>query len=321
MTKTDKSVSVIVPVFNEEENIYSLYLELKEVFRLTSRSYEIIFINDASKDETLTVLKKIAAKDKKVVIIDFIRNFGQTAALSAGIDHSSGEIIIPMDGDGQNDPADIPKLVEKIDEGFAVVSGWRKNRKDAFIRVLPSQIANFIIRKMTGVKIHDNGCALKAYRREVIDGVQLYGEMHRFISVYASWSGGKIAEIVVNHRPRTKGKSKYGFSRIFKVVLDLLVIRFLHKYISRPIHFFGKYGFWAIFVSVIFAAWSIYLKLFQDLSINRTPLPVFSSMFLIVGLQLILTGVLAELLTRTYFESQGRKAYKVKNIINGKKEN
>ena len=315
------NISVIVPVFNEEENIYSLYLELKEVFRLTSRSYEIIFINDASKDETLTVLKKIAAKDKKVVIIDFIRNFGQTAALSAGIDHSSGEIIIPMDGDGQNDPADIPKLVEKIDEGFAVVSGWRKNRQDAFIRVLPSQIANWLIRKMTGVKIHDNGCALKAYRREVIDGVQLYGEMHRFISVYASWSGGKIAEIVVNHRPRTKGKSKYGFSRIFKVVLDLLVIRFLHKYISRPIHFFGKYGFWAIFVSVIFAAWSIYLKLFQDLSINRTPLPVFSSMFLIVGLQLILTGVLAELLTRTYFESQGRKAYKVKNIINGKKEN
>ena len=316
MTKTDKSISVIVPVFNEEENIYSLYLELKEVFRLTSRSYEIIFINDASKDETLTVLKKIAAKDKKVVIIDFIRNFGQTAALSAGIDHSSGEIIIPMDGDGQNDPADIPKLVEKIDEGFAVVSGWRKNRQDAFIRVLPSQIANWLIRKMTGVKIHDNGCALKAYRREVIDGVQLYGEMHRFISVYASWSGGKIAEIVVNHRPRTKGKSKYGFSRIFKVVLDLLVIRFLHKYISRPIHFFGKYGFWAIFVSVIFAAWSIYLKLFQDLSINRTPLPVFSSMFLIVGLQLILTGVLAELLTRTYFESQGRKAYKIKKIIN-----
>jgi len=316
MTKTDKSISVIVPVFNEEENIYSLYLELKEVFRLTSRSYEIIFINDASKDETLTVLKKIAAKDKKVVIIDFIRNFGQTAALSAGIDHSSGEIIIPMDGDGQNDPADIPKLVEKIDEGFAVVSGWRKNRQDAFIRVLPSQIANWLIRKMTGVKIHDNGCALKAYRREVIDGVQLYGEMHRFISVYASWSGGKIAEIVVNHRPRTKGKSKYGFSRIFKVVLDLLVIRFLHKYISRPIHFFGKYGFWAIFVSIIFAAWSIYLKLFQDLSINRTPLPVFSSMFLIVGLQLILTGVLAELLTRTYFESQGRKAYKIKKIIN-----
>ena len=316
MIKTGKNISVVIPVFNEEENIRSLYLELKEIFLSTNRSYEIIFVNDASKDDTLAELKKIAIKDKNVIVIDFIRNFGQTAALSAGIDHSSGEIIIPMDGDGQNDPADIPKLVEKIDEGFAVVSGWRKNRKDAFIRVLPSQIANFIIRKMTGVKIHDNGCALKAYRREVIDGVQLYGEMHRFISVYASWSGGKIAEIVVNHRPRTKGKSKYGFSRIFKVVLDLLVIRFLHKYISRPIHFFGKYGFWAIFVSVIFAAWSIYLKLFQDLSINRTPLPVFSSMFLIVGLQLILTGVLAELLTRTYFESQGRKAYKIKKIIN-----
>ena len=310
------NISVIIPVFNEEENIRLLYLELKKVFHSTNRSYEIIFVNDASKDDTLAELKKIAIKDKNVIVIDFIRNFGQTAALSAGIDHSSGEIIIPMDGDGQNDPADIPKLVEKIDEGYAVVSGWRKNRQDAFIRVLPSQIANWLIRKMTGVKIHDNGCALKAYRREVIDGVQLYGEMHRFISVYASWSGGKIAEIVVNHRPRTKGKSKYGFSRIFKVVLDLLVIRFLHKYISRPIHFFGKYGFWAIFVSIIFAAWSIYLKLFQDLSINRTPLPVFSSMFLIVGLQLILTGVLAELLTRTYFESQGRKAYKIKKIIN-----
>ena len=319
MIKTGKNISVVIPVFNEEENIRLLYLELKKVFHSTNRSYEVIFVNDASRDRTLEELGKIAKKDKKVKVIDFVRNFGQTAALSAGIDYSSGEIIIPMDGDGQNDPADIPKLVEKIDEGFAVVSGWRKNRKDAFIRVLPSQIANWLIRKMTGVKIHDNGCALKAYRREVIDGVALYGEMHRFISVYASWSGGKIAEIVVNHRPRTKGKSKYGFSRIFKVVLDLLVIRFLHKYISRPIHFFGKYGFWAIFVSVIFAAWSIYLKLFQDLSINRTPLPVFSSMFLIVGLQLILTGVLAELLTRTYFESQGRKAYKIKKIINGKK--
>ncbi len=313
------NISVIIPVYNEAENINSLYSELKEVFALTDRKHEIIFVNDASRDKTLAELEKIAAKDKQVVVIDFIRNFGQTAALSAGIDNSVGEIIIPMDGDGQNDPADIPKLVQKIDEGFAVVSGWRKNRKDAFIRVLPSQIANWLIRKITGVKIHDNGCSLKAYRREVIDGVQLYGEMHRFISVYASWSGGRIAEIVVNHRPRTCGKSKYGFSRIFKVVLDLLVIRFLHKYISRPIHFFGKYGFWAIFVSIVFSAWSIYLKLFQDLSINRTPLPVLSSMFLIVGLQLILTGVLAELLTRTYFESQGRKAYKIKKIINGKK--
>jgi glycosyltransferase involved in cell wall biosynthesis len=320
MRKKEKiNISVIIPVYNEEENIRSLYLELKEVFRSTNRSYEIIFINDASRDRTLEGLRKIAAKDKNVVVIDFVRNFGQTAALSAGIDYSSGEIIIPMDGDGQNDPADIPKLVAKIDEGYAVVSGWRKNRKDAFIRVLPSQIANWLIKKMTGVKIHDNGCALKAYRREVIDGIQLYGEMHRFVSVYASWSGGKIAEVVVNHRPRTKGKSKYGFSRIFKVILDLLVIRFLYKYISRPVHFFGKYGFWAIFVSLICALWALYLKYFEGLSINRTPLPVFSSMFLIVGVQLILTGVLAELLTRTYFESQNRKAYKIRDIINGKK--
>jgi len=312
------NISIVIPTYNEEENIHSLYLELCEVFKSTSRGYEIIFINDASRDRTLEELKKIAKKDKKVKVIDFVRNFGQTAALSAGIDYSSGEIIIPMDGDGQNDPADIPKLVEKIEEGYTVVSGWRKNRKDAIIRVLPSQIANWLIKKMTGVRIHDNGCSLKAYRREVIDGVALYGEMHRFVSVYASWSGGRITEVLVNHRPRIRGKSKYGFSRIFKVILDLLVIRFLYKYISRPVHFFGKYGFWAIFVSLIFAAWALYLKFFQGLSINRTPLPVFSSMFLIVGVQLILTGVLAELLTRTYFESQGRKAYKVKNIINGK---
>lgn len=321
MAKSKKrkiNISVIIPVYNEEDNILPLYSEINRVFQTTNRSYEIIFVNDASKDSTLAKLKKVAVRDKHIIIIDFLRNFGQTAALTAGIDYSSGEIIIPMDGDGQNDPADIPKLVAKVEEGYSVVSGWRKNRQDNFIRILPSMIANWLIKKITGVKVHDNGCTLKAYRRQVIDEVQLYGEMHRFISVYAMWSGGKITEVVVNHRPRVKGKSKYGFSRIFKVLLDLLVIRFLYKYISRPIHFFGKYGFWAIFVSFILIAWSIYLKIFNDLSMNKTPLPNLATMFFIVGIQLILTGVLAELLTRTYFESQGKKSYRIKKIINGK---
>ncbi len=296
-----------------------LYGELKEIFQLTDRRHEIIFVNDGSSDDSLLELETIVRKDKKVKVINFLRNFGQTAAMSAAISYSSGEAIIPMDADLQNDPADIPKLMEKIDQGYSVVSGWRKNRQDSFFRVLPSKIANWIIRKISGVQIHDNGCTLKAYRREVVEGVELYGEMHRFIPVYASWSGGKVAEVIVNHRERKIGKSKYGYSRIFKVVLDLLVIRFLHKYISRPIHFFGKYGIWAIFISIILFSISLYYKIFLDLSINRTPLPNMAAMFFIVGFQLILTGVLAELLTRTYFELQGKKSYKIKNIINDKK--
>jgi len=314
MSKTH--LSVIIPVYNEEENAQPLYLELVKVLASLKKTYEVIFINDSSKDKTFEKLTEIAKKDRKIKVINFNRNYGQTAALSAGIDYSKGEIIIPMDGDLQNDPKDIPKLLRKIENGYTVVSGWRKNRKDAFIRVLPSKIANWIIKIATKVKIHDNGCTLKAYRREIIDDVQLYGEMHRFISVYAMWSGGKVAEVVVNHRSRKHGTSKYGFSRIFKVVLDLLVIRFLHSYMNRPIHFFGKYGFYSIAIGFIFAVWSLVLKIVSDLSINRTPLPVFSAMFVIVGIQLILTGILAELMMRTYYESQNKKSYKIKNLIN-----
>lgn len=305
-------LSVIIPVYNEEDNIEKLYTELKSVLESIGRMYEIIFINDASTDGSLKFLNKIAENDEKVEVIDFQRNYGQTAALSAGISKSIGEIIIPMDGDGQNDPKDIPKLIKKIEEGYSVVSGWRKNRKDSLIRVLPSRIANNIIAKAMGIKIHDNGCSLKAYSREVIKGIQLYGEMHRFISVYAAWSGGKICEVVVNHRERKHGKSKYGFSRIFKVLLDLLVVRFLYSYMNRPIHFFGKYGFYSIFFSFAFLAWSVILKFTQVISISRTPLPTISVMFFIVGVQLILTGILAELMMRTYYESQNKKPYLIK---------
>lgn len=312
--KTD--LSVVIPVYNENDNIQKLHSELKSALKPLGRRYEIIFIDDGSRDGSADILAKIAKSDKTVRNIYFQRNFGQTAALSAGIDAAAGEIIIPMDGDGQNDPTDIPKLLKKIDEGYAVVSGWRKNRKDPFIRVLPSKIANWIIARATGVKIHDNGCSLKAYRHEIIKEVQLYGEMHRFIFVYAAWSGGKVAEIVVNHRPRKHGKSKYGFSRIFKVVLDLFLIKFLYIYMSRPIHFFGKYGFYAIFAGIVFTIWSLSLKIFEGVSISRTPLPVFSALFFIVGIQLILTGILAELMMRTYFESQDKKPYIIKDTYN-----
>lgn len=311
-------ISVVIPIFNEEKNLRLLYRELISALKTTKRRFEIIFINDSSGDNSLKVLEAITKADKQVKVIDFARHFGQTAALSAGIAVAQGEIIIPMDGDLQNDPKDIPKLLKKIDEGYSVVSGWRKNRKDGLIRVLPSKLANFIIRKASGVKIHDNGCTLKAYRREVIEGVQLYGEMHRFISVYASWSGGKITEVVVNHRSRKHGKSKYGFSRIFKVMLDLLVIRFLYSYMSRPVHFFGKYGFWALFLGFIFIIWSLALKFFQGTSLSRTPLPIIGVMFFIVGIQLILTGILAEIMMRTYYESQQKKPYIIKKMTGGK---
>lgn len=314
-------ISIIIPIYNESENVEILYQEISEVFAATNRTYEVVFVDDCSSDQSLDKLTEIASSDRRVKVIEFQRNFGQTAAVSAGIEESVGEVIIPMDGDLQNDPADIPKLIEKLEEGYSVVSGWRKKRKDAFVRVLPSKIANWVISWAMRVKIHDNGCALKAYRREVIEGVQLYGEMHRFITVYAAWSGGKITEIEVNHRPRIYGKSKYGFSRVIKVILDLLVVRFLHSYINRPIHFFGKYGFYSILFAGLFFLWSIYLKLFLDISISRTPLPIFAVMFVVVGIQLVLSGVLAELMMRTYYESQSKKPYIIKKIQNGEEKN
>jgi len=313
------NISIIIPVYNEEENIANLYGELKSIFSCTSRKYELIFINDASSDNSLDILRNISLKDPCVKVINFWRNFGQTAALSAGIEHAKGEIIIPMDGDGQNDPADIPLFVKKIDEGFAVVSGWRKNRKDSFIRVLPSMIANLLIRKITGVKIHDNGCSLKAYKREILEEVRLYGEMHRFISVYASWSGGKVTEVVVNHRPRIGGKSKYGMSRIFKVILDLYVIKFLYSYMNRPIHFFGKYGFRFLALGFGILTWAIVLKIFYHRSLISTPLPQIGFSFILVAVQLVLTGIVAELMMRTYYESQNKKPYKIREIIDSNK--
>ncbi|MFA5841392.1 MAG: glycosyltransferase family 2 protein [Candidatus Paceibacterota bacterium] len=310
-------LSVIIPVYNEEENIKKLHRELVSVMGDIKLSYEIIWVNDGSKDASLAVLEEIAKIDANSKIIDFARNFGQTAAMSAGIKQATGDIIIPMDADLQNDPVDIPKFLKKIEEGYDVVSGWRKNRKDALLlRKVPSWIANSIIAAITGVRIHDYGCSMKAYRRDIIQGIILYGEMHRFIPAYVGWHGGKVTEIVVNHRPRIHGETKYGISRTFRVILDLILIKFLSKYMNRPIHFFGGIGFMSLALGGIAAIAAVYLKLFNSISFITTPLPIFSAMLVIVGVQLIAMGVIAEMLMRVYYESQGKQPYSIKKTMN-----
>lgn len=310
-------ISIVLPIYNEEGNIPILYKELSDTFLSIKFDYEILCINDASIDKSLEKLKDIASKDKKVKVINFKYNSGQTAAMSAGIKHATGDIIIPMDSDLQNDPKDIGRFVEKIQEGYDVVSGWRKNRKDStFSRKIPSMIANFIIRKITNVYIHDYGCSMKAYRSNLIQDVDLYGEMHRFIPAYASWQGGKVTEIVVNHRPRIYGKTKYGLSRTFRVLLDLVVVKFLSEYMNRPMHFFGGIGFMSLGVGIFFGLMAVMLKIFDLRSFIATPLPIFSALFIIVGVQMIAMGVIAEILIRVYYESQNKTPYRIIEVIN-----
>lgn len=319
MNKVDikESLSIVIPVFNEEDNIYPLYEDLMGVIKFIGCPYEIIFINDASKDKTAQRLNELAAHNELVKVIHFRRNFGQTAAMMAGIDFSSGNLIIPMDGDLQNDPKDIPTLIAKLNEGYDVCSGWRKDRKDnTLIRNLPSKIANYIISMISGVHLHDYGCSLKAYKRDVIKGVKLYGEMHRFIPIYAAWQGAKVTEIPVTHHARKYGQSKYGIKRTFKVILDLIVIKFLEKYAEKPIYIFGGFGLLSIFLSVLSFLFMVYLKYWQDTSFNRTPLPLLTALFFILGFQSILMGLIAELLNRTYYESQGKPVYLIKEVKN-----
>ncbi|MHB1167308.1 MAG: glycosyltransferase family 2 protein [Carboxydocellales bacterium] len=311
-------LSIIVPVYNEEENLYILNNKIKDSIKNLNKTYEIIYIDDGSKDKSLEILNGLAIQDKNIKIIEFRRNYGQTAAMSAGIDHAMGEIIIPMDGDLQNDPEDIVRLLAKINEGYDVVSGWRKNRKDkAISRRFPSMIANKIISIISGVHLHDYGCSLKAYKRDVIKDVRLYGEMHRFIPVYASWQGAKVTELVVNHHPRQFGQSKYGIERTFKVILDLIVIKFLSKYSVKPIYIFGGFGFVSIISSFLVGIFGLYLKFVNGISFIQTPLPLLSVMLFLVGFISILMGLLAEMMMRTYFESQNKTTYIIKNTING----
>jgi glycosyltransferase involved in cell wall biosynthesis len=310
-------LSVIIPVYNEEENIEPLCASLLPVLRGIGRSFEIIAVNDGSRDKSCAVLKAVAATTPELKVVDFRRNYGQTAAMMAGIDHASGQIIVSLDADLQNDPADIPLLLQKIDEGCDVASGWRQERQDAAItRNLVSRIANRLISQISGVHLKDYGCTLKAYRAEVIQGTRLYGEMHRFIPIYASWMGAKVVEVPVHHHKRRAGQSKYGLERVVKVVLDLMVVKFLERYFVKPIYVFGTFGLASLALSGVFLANLLYLKFVDGLSIILTPLPLLSAMTFLVGILSILMGLLAEMLSRTYFESQGRSAYLVRELVN-----
>jgi glycosyltransferase involved in cell wall biosynthesis len=320
-SKKNPQITIFLPVYNEEDNLQLLHEKISSVLSSLNRTAEIIYIDDGSTDSSLQILKDIAAADDRVRVIALRRNYGQTAAMSAGFDLSRGEILIPMDADLQNDPGDIPKLLEKIDEGYDVVSGWRKNRHDKFLsRRVPSILANKIISWISGVHLHDYGCSLKAYRKEVIDGIKLYGEMHRFIPIYASWAGAKVTEIPVNHHPRIRGKSKYGLSRTFKVIFDLMTIKFMASYQTKPLYVFGTFGLISFIISLITGSWALYLKIFDNVSFILTPLPLVTIVMLAISVQFFLMGLLAEMLIRTYHESQDKPTYLIKEKIGFKQE-
>ncbi len=305
-------ISVIIPIYNEEENLLPLYEQVSDVLRDFGQAWELILVDDGSTDKSRARMNELADKDAAVKIVYLRRNFGQTAAMMAGLDFAQGEIIISMDGDLQNDPRDIPKLVEKLGEGFDVVSGWRKFRKDHPVkRNLPSHIANWIISKISGIKLHDYGCSLKAYRKEVVKDIKLYGEMHRFIPIYASWFGARIAEIPVTHHARLHGRSNYGLERTTKVIFDLMVVKFLSKYSQKPMYVFGMVGLASLLCSFLSGLWALYLKFVEHVSFISTPLPLLVVMTGITGFMCILMGLLAELITRTYYESQHKTVYLV----------
>jgi len=309
------TLSIVIPLYNEEENVHILYEKLKASLDLLKMEYEILFVDDGSTDRTLSILEEIQAKDKSVVVLSLRRNFGQTAAFAAGFDFARGDVIITMDGDLQNDPADIPKLLDLIKD-HDLVSGWRKKRKDPFFtRRLPSIIANWLISNVTGVKLHDYGCSLKAYRRDVIKNLKLYGEMHRFIPAIASWYGVRIAEVETVHYPRLRGKSKYGISRTIKVVLDLITVKFLQSFSTKPIQFFGPVGMVSGFLGFLISLYLSIDKLFFGRDIGGRPLLLLGALLIIVGIQLIGMGLLGEMLVRVYHESQRKPIYVIKKVI------
>lgn len=312
-------ISIIVPVRDEEENLRPLAGELREVLKDSGLSAEIIFVNDGSKDTSGKILGEIVLESENAKVLNFTRNFGQTAAISAGVAEAAGDVVITLDADLQNDPADIPRLVREMDKGFDIVSGWRKERKDTFFsRRFPSRMANALISAITGIKIRDYGCTLKAYRAAYIKKVELCGEMHRFLPAILGYMGAKIAEIPVNHRPRTRGKSKYGFARIFKVLLDLLTVKFMGEYISKPIYFFGGASLFFLFFSALFAGITLYKKFYQNVFVKDQPLFLVFILFAIIGVQFALLGLLAEILVRAYFKINGRPNYLIKSRESGR---
>jgi glycosyltransferase involved in cell wall biosynthesis len=314
-------ISIVIPIYNEEANIDKLTESI--LTALSDIEYEVLFINDGSNDNSEKKIQEKIKSHSHMKLINLRRNYGQTAAMQAGFDHSKGNIVIPMDGDLQNDPKDIPMLIEKINDGYDVVSGWRKIRSDKKLtRIIPSKIANMLISKISGIHLHDYGCTLKAYRKDILNDIKLYGEMHRFIPIYASWEGAKVTEVAVHHHPRTAGKTKYGLSRVPRVILDLLVIRFFDKSLDRPIHLFGQFGLMMFFIAFLLSVLAIFLKIFMNISFILTPLPLLVVFFAMSGLLCIFLGLVAEIQSRIYFESINRPVYLVrknlKNIGNNK---
>lgn len=309
-------LSVVIPIYNEEESIGLLQEQLHAVLQHLGHTYEIIYVDDGSRDQSWQRLLEIARCYPFVRIIRFRRNFGQTAALQAGIDHSHGDILVFLDGDLQNDPADIPRLLDALNDGYDVVSGWRRNRHDSWTRVLPSRIANWIISRVTGVDLHDYGCTLKAYRRDVLRHIKLYGEMHRFIPAYASWAGASIVEIPVRHCSRRFGKSKYGISRTLRVLLDLMTVKLLGSYFTKPIYFFGFVGFSLWIAAVLASVVVVVQKLLPPYPYaHNNPLLLLAVFLAIIGVQFVLMGLLAELVIRTYHEAQAKPTYVVRDMI------
>jgi len=310
-------ISVIIPLYNEAESIGPLFEKVMTELEKLPRAFEILLVDDGSSDGTAEILRDLADGDRRVKVITFRRNFGQTAALMAGIDHALGDIFVAMDGDGQNDPSDISRLLEQIDAGYDVVSGWRKDRKDGTIsRVIPSRIANWIASRISGVPLNDYGCTLKAYRRDVLKNVRIYGEMHRFIPIYAKWEGARVTEIPVKHHSRSAGKSNYGIERTIKVILDLIVITFLSRYASRPSYLFGTFGLLNLFLALLAASYTLWLKFAEGKSFIATPMPLLVVFLMTIGFMSILFGLLAEMVMRTYYEAQGKAAYSIKETVN-----
>jgi glycosyltransferase involved in cell wall biosynthesis len=309
-------LSVVVPLYDEQDAVAQLYGELTTSCSALGRTYELLFVDDGSRDDTLARLKELARNDDRMSVVSLRRNFGQTAALSAGIDRARGEVIVTLDGDLQNDPADIHLLLAELDRGYDLVSGWRHPRRDSFLtRRLPSSVANYAISRQTGVVLHDYGCSLKAYRREVLDNLKLYGEMHRFIPAVATWYGIRLAEVKVNHRPRTTGRTKYGMGRTLRVLLDLMLVKFLLSYSTKPIQIFGRYGLFALFGSGLALLATIAMKIWQRTDMTGNPLLLMAVLLAVVGGQMIALGILGEMNVRIYHESTGRPIYAIREVF------
>ncbi len=313
---TSLDFSIVLPVFNEAGALPGLHAELSSVLALPGKCYEIVAVDDGSRDESLAVLKQLAQADPHLVVIALRRNFGQTAAFAAGFDHSRGKVVITLDADGQNDPADIPRLLDKLDQGYDIVSGWRQNRKEPFfVRRLPSIAANWLISHSTDVRLHDYGCSLKAYRSEIIKNIHLYGELHRFIPALASWMGVRIAEVTVNDRARQHGQSKYGIGRTTRVLFDLLTVGFLLSYSARPMQLFGLLGLTSFGAGTLIGLYLTVLKLLYRVSLSNRPLLWLAVLLIVIGVQFISMGLMAELVTRTYHETQNKPIYAVREIV------